>query len=49
MLNVSNPTIVATDLLSKMAHDEDKEMSMRAIFSLGLIGLGTNNARYASV
>ena len=45
MLNVSNPTIVATDLLSKMAHDEDKEMAMRAILSMGLIGLGTNNAR----
>jgi 26S proteasome regulatory subunit N1 len=45
MLNISNPSITATDLLNKLAHDEDKEMSMRAIFSLGLIGLGTNNAR----
>ena len=45
MLNISNPNIQATDLLTKLAHDEDKEMSMRAIFSLGLIGLGTNNAR----
>lgn len=45
MLNVSNPTIIATDLLSKMAHDEDKEMAMRAILSMGLIGLGTNNSR----
>lgn len=45
MLNVSNPTIHATDLLTKLAHDEDKEMSMRAILSMGLIGLGTNNSR----
>lgn len=45
MLNISNPTIMATDLLTKLAHDEDKEMSMRAILSLGLIGLGTNNSR----
>lgn len=46
MLNISNPGIIATDLLSKLAHDEDSEMSRRAILGLGLIGLGTNNARY---
>ena len=45
MLNISNPNILATDLLSKLAHEDDAEMSMRAIQALGLIGLGTNNAR----
>lgn len=49
ILNVSNPTIQATDLLSKLAHDEDKELSLRAILALGLIGLGTNNARIAGL
>jgi len=45
MLNISNPSILATDLLSKLAHDEDLEMSLRAVYGLGLIGLGTNNSR----
>ena len=49
LLNISNPSIIATDLLLKLAHDEDKEMSMRAILSLGLIGLGTNNSRISGL
>lgn len=49
ILNISNPTIQATDLLSKLAHDEDKELSLRSILSMGLIGLGTNNARISGL
>ena len=33
------------DLLNKLAYDADKQVSMSAIFSLGLIGAGTNNSR----
>ena len=45
MMHISNPTIEATDLLTKLAHDEDAEMSRRSILGLGLIALGTNNSR----
>ena len=33
------------DLLTKLAYDTDEGISMSAIFSLGLIAAGTNNAR----
>ena len=45
-LNISNPKIQIQDLLVKLSHDSDIELSQRAIVSLGLIGAGTNNARY---
>jgi 26S proteasome regulatory subunit N1 len=37
------------DTLSKLSHDHDPEVAMGAIFSLGLIGAGTNNSRIAQV
>jgi 26S proteasome regulatory subunit N1 len=37
------------DLLLKLSHDPDAEMSQRAIIALGLIGAGTNNARLAQI
>ena len=46
MLNISNPKIGIIDLLVKLAHDEDVEMSHRAMLALGLIGAGSNNSRY---
>ena len=49
LLSISNPKLTITDLLSKFAHDEDAEMSRRAIFALGLISAGTNNARVAGI
>ena len=45
-LNLSNPKITVMDLLTKLCHDPDAELSQRAILSLGLIGCGTNNSRY---
>lgn len=33
------------DLLNKLAYDSDKQVSMSAIFALGLVGAGTNNSR----
>jgi hypothetical protein len=35
------------DLLTKLAYDTDVNVSMSAIFALGLIAAGTNNARVA--
>lgn len=48
-LNISNPKILVTDILSKLSHDEDAELSSRAIFALGLIGSGSNNSRLADI
>jgi 26S proteasome regulatory subunit N1 len=49
LLNISNPKIPIQDLLSKLAYDNDVELSHRAIIALGLIGAGTNNARLAGI
>ena len=35
------------DLLTKLSYDTDESVAMSAIFSLGLIGAGTNNSRLA--
>ena len=35
------------DLLTKLSYDTDVNVSMSAIFALGLIAAGTNNARVA--
>merc|ERR1712142_1250457 len=37
------------DTLSKFSHDADAEVAHNAIFGLGLIGAGTNNARLAAI
>lgn len=49
LLNISNPQLSAIDMLTKLAYNADAEMSRRAIFGMGLIGLGTNNARIAGI
>ena len=33
------------DTLSKFSHDNDPEVAYNAIFAMGIIGAGTNNAR----
>lgn len=40
LISISNPRINIMDTLSKLSHDHDEEVSMGAIFSLGLIGAG---------
>jgi len=47
LLRVSNPDVASQDLLNKLAYDSDAEVSMSAIFALGLIGAGTNNSKLA--
>ena len=49
LLNISNPKIGVMDLLTKLSHDQDEELSFRAILALGFIGAGTNNARLAGI
>lgn len=49
LLSISNPKIPVMDTLSKLSHDHDEEVSMGAVFGLGLIGAGTNNARVAQM
>merc|ERR1711957_173511 len=45
ILHLSNPKVTVIDTLSKLSHDNDQDVSLGAIFSMGLLGAGTNNAR----
>jgi 26S proteasome regulatory subunit N1 len=47
LLRISNPEVQTMDLLTKLSYDTDVNVSMSAIFALGLIAAGTNNARVA--
>lgn len=49
LLYVGHPTVTVMDTLSKLSHDQDADVAMAAIFSLGLIGAGTNNSRAAKL
>lgn len=46
-ISISNPQLNLMDILTKYAHDSDDEVACNAIFGLGIIGSGTNNARLA--
>lgn len=37
------------DTLSKYSHDNDLSVALNAIFAMGLVGAGTNNARLAQM
>lgn len=45
LISVSNPKLNILDTLSKFSHDTDQEVAHNAIFAMGLVGAGTNNAR----
>lgn len=49
LIAVSNPKLNILDTLSKFSHDSDAEVAHNAIFAMGLVGAGTNNARLASM
>lgn len=49
ILSISYPRITVMDTLSKLSHDADEDVSLGAIFALGLIGAGTNNSRVAGL
>ena len=49
LISISNPQLNILDTLAKFSHDQDAEVAHNAIFGLGLIGAGTNNARLAAI
>lgn len=49
LLSISNPQMNIIDVLNKYSHDLDEEVAHNAIFSMGLVGAGTNNARLATM
>lgn len=44
-----NPQMKVFDTLSRYSHDPDLEVAQNAIYSMGLVGAGTNNARLAQL
>ncbi|KAJ3200893.1 proteasome regulatory particle base subunit, partial [Dinochytrium kinnereticum] len=47
--SASNPSVAILDILSKYSHDNDQEVAVNAIFAMGIVGAGTNNARLAQM
>ncbi|KAF8921613.1 armadillo-type protein [Mucidula mucida] len=45
LVSASNPVLPILDTLSKYSHDNDLAVALNAIFAMGLVGAGTNNAR----
>lgn len=46
LCSISNPQLAVIDVLNKYSHDSDNDVAYNAIFAMGLVGAGTNNARY---
>lgn len=49
LVSASNPQLPILDTLSKYSHDSDLPVAINAIFAMGLVGAGTNNARLAQM
>ena len=49
LVSASNPQLPILDTLSKYSHDNDIQVAINAIFAMGLVGAGTNNARLAQM
>ncbi|KAF8551426.1 26S proteasome regulatory complex, non-ATPase subcomplex, Rpn1 subunit [Imleria badia] len=49
LISTSNPQLPVLDTLSKYSHDNDLQVALNAIFAMGLVGAGTNNARLAQM
>ncbi|VWU53260.1 26S proteasome regulatory subunit RPN1, putative, partial [Hepatocystis sp. ex Piliocolobus tephrosceles] len=47
LLFTSFPKHNVVDVLSKLTHDQDPDVALHAILSLGFVGAGTNNSRIA--
>lgn len=48
LLSVSKADLPTIDILTKYSHDSDEKVACNAIFALGIVGSGTNNARLAA-
>ena len=49
LVSPSNPQMKVYDTLSRYTHDNDNDVAVNAIFAMGLLGAGTNNARLAQL
>lgn len=49
LISASNPALAILDTLSRYSHDNDLQVAMNAIFAMGIVGAGTNNARLAQM
>ncbi|CAH0048653.1 unnamed protein product [Clonostachys solani] len=49
LISPSNPQMKVYDTLSRYSHDNDPEVAINAIFAMGILGAGTNNARLAQL
>ncbi|KAL2133895.1 hypothetical protein VTI74DRAFT_1460 [Chaetomium olivicolor] len=49
LVSPSNPQMKIYDTLSRYSHDNDNDVALNAIFAMGLLGAGTNNARLAQL
>lgn len=49
LVSASNAQINVFETLSRYSHDQDLEVAYNAIFGMGLVGAGTNNARLAQL
>lgn len=49
LVSTSHPQMKVFDTLSRYSHDPDLEVAQNAIYSMGLVGAGTNNARLAQL
>ena len=49
LISPSNPQMKVYDTLSRYSHDNDNDVAISAIFAMGMLGAGTNNARLAQL
>ena len=49
LISPSNPQMKVYDTLSRYTHDTDTDVAINAIFAMGMLGAGTNNARLAQL
>ena len=49
LISPSNPQMKIYDTLSRYSHDNDLDVAVNAIFAMGMVGAGTNNARLAQL
>lgn len=49
LVSTSNPEMKVYETLSRYSHDSDLEVASNAVFAMGLVGSGTNNARIAQL
>lgn len=49
LVSASNPQMKVYDTLSRYSHDADTDVAVNSIFSMGVVGAGSNNARLSQL